>query len=257
MGQVPNSQGQLDAGTPLVDTELPAEKDVFSRDYVESLRREAAGFRTKLREYETLGDRARLEYATRIANALDTDEGKLQLFVEAGQSLGVGYDRLEALFEDAESKVKEAEKDLERPLTRAELEDILDAEIRQPLARDTEQRTFERNATAINDMLDALGLEDPDMRLSVLALGNKYVSETESDPRALMNAVQAGYKDYVGMMNGAVQSYVEDKARQAGYAPRPLVGTSPVTGTTRPEPKTMAEAKQRVRERLRESGYEF
>src|SRR5258706_1239406 len=83
---------------------LPEGVDQFDRKYVEELRRREANYRVKARdlskEVEGFGGLDTVKTATEMYQQLQTDDGVIAMFIEAGRALGLGVKDLESLFNE-------------------------------------------------------------------------------------------------------------------------------------------------------------
>lgn len=237
--------------------ELP-DGDMLPREAVTKVRDRDAKNRIKRRELETQveswGGSETVERAVGIAKALETDEGVLQLFIEAGQALGLDRKQIGELFGSATSvpdsttdkpaadDAEPAVDDLDKPLTRREL-DALEAK------RESD-RVHQDNVSAIHAKLDTLGVDDKAERKFILELAAQHVDDDESDKDQLLAAVDKGFADYQAKLEARTQAYLKSKADKADASPTALTGTAPVSGEVLPEPKNVDEAHARFMKSL-------
>lgn len=232
-----------------LDVELPA-GDTFTREYVEGLRREAAGYRTKLREHEALGSREELTKAKEIAEALKTDQGVQELFLEAGEYLGATKDQLEGLFKKAEQAIEKAEDKKGAPLSEADIERIIEEKFRKPLVEQQEAIVYETNKRLVATALDSLRVNDDADKYVVLSLANKYADSNETNGEKLVAAVKKAHEEWLKIGERLADQHLESKRQQSGWAPKPLSGGASPGTTSEPPPKNVAEAGERVRKML-------
>ena len=199
--------------------------------------------------FADFGGRDVVEQAIRVHQLTQSDEGVVQLFIEAGRSLGLSFDQMEALFR-GEALPAAEEEDLDRPITARELREMEEQRAAQAAAA----RTQEAAATAqraIQSTVTELGLtmEDPATKL-ILQYGDKHFDRNDLSPEAVRNAVLRGHAEYQADLDKQARAYLAKKREKAGAVPSAPAGASAPSGESMPEPKDSAEAAARVRKML-------
>lgn len=210
--------------------------------------------------FTDFGGRDEVEQATNLYRSLGTEQGVTRLFVEAGRSLGVDPARLEALFSDDPQAAADAlgdDEDLDLPLTKREVLDMLKEQVHAPLAQQREEEQMQVVAQGLNSTLDQLEVTDPENRDTILRMADKFITEDQLlDPRATAAAVQKAHTAWKAQVEAEVQRIVQTKAATHEALPTPLSGGG-AGGGDEPKPITfeefggdvMAEAIRRARAR--------
>lgn len=236
------------------DLEIP-EGDTFPRQYVEEVRDRYAKERVKRRDIEKqleeYGGLDAVREAVGLQQAMQTEEGVIDLFIEAGRALGLGVREMEQLFGEGRAGgggEGEEEEDDSRVLTLAEARRLLEEEVRGPLhaERMAEQEQAARKTVA--STLKELGVDDQRAMQAVLQFGDRYLPQqyTTDDVAA---AVRRGYEDWVSLMEEQGQKYRQKKAGQKQGVPKKPAGTSAGVPPYEP-PKDLDEAFDRVRQKM-------
>lgn len=203
---------------------------------------------------EKWGDPTAVEQALAIQAALNTEEGITQLFVQAGRSLGLGQDKLEALFGEEVAAEETEEIDEDRVLTVKEARELFAKETAEAQRKSSSQREVEAaQATAqaaVTSTLSDLKITDPAEINAVLTLGQQFLADDDVDPEHVKAAVRKGWAEYERVVKERAKKYVTGKVENAAKLPGSIGGAAP-GGDDLPEPKSVEEAKQRVRAALR------
>lgn len=237
----------------ILAAELPAGQDTFDRAYVEKLRKEAATYRTKNKEFSDLGDVERIKQGLQIVEALEKPDGVNQLFWESAQILGFDPDELEDFVSGRTNRIPTT--DDGTPATPDAIEAV--EELRAEIQSEREERITAERTAVVTSTLDTLKVPDDEtVRYAVLSLGNQFVDL--DDPRTttkdIIAAVKKGQEAYVKLTEAEVQRYLASKAEDANQTPTALTGGGSVTGTNPEPPKDVKEAGARAKARLKAKG---
>ena len=197
--------------------------------------------------FQDFGGRQNVEQALKLWEAVATEDGVVQVFIEAGRSLGLTPEQMQGLF----GEVQEIEQpDPDAPLTRAEWEAWQRQQQEAVQVQQYQQAVQQVRAEASQAVHKAVGeigldMENPATQY-VLQLGDKYLDKsTPPSPEAVRNAVQRGWADYQVLTQQAQQQYVNTKRTQAASVPGAPSGASAPSSSADPEPKNVAEASER------------
>lgn len=188
--------------------------------------------------------------AHELYQATRSEEGVVQLFLEAGRALGLGTKEIEALFAAGETEPEEEEDDPDRPLTAKEFKEFQQKQVEQETTR--QRQSAEAAAhDAVSSSLEGLGmkLDDPAAAL-VLQLGDRYMQGGDLSPDTVAEAVKKGHADYINLVDKKAREYLETKKEQQTKVPSSPAGNSAPAADAPAEPKNIKEAAARVREML-------
>lgn len=220
--------------------------------------------------YEEFGGRQTIEAAHRMYQAAQTEDGVIQLFLEAGKQLGVGLDKIEALFTGATPEPEgqggsggdagyDYDQDPDRPLTLREWQEHQrqQAEQQRQQAQQAQVAQARQAATdAIQEAVKDLGftMEDKATK-AILTLGNEYLEgKGIPDPKAAADAVRRGHADYLALIEQERQEYLSKKRQAGETVPKAPAGAAAPSSPPPAEPKDTAEAIRQAREKLRAKG---
>lgn len=210
-------------------------------------------------------DRATVEAALRMHQATQTEDGVIQLFIEAGKQLGLGLDKIEQLFTGeapaapaAGEEEYDYDKDPDRPLTVREFQELTAAQQQAYRQAQQAQQAEQARAAAtqtVHSTVAELGLTMEDEATQViLTLGNKYLPPGTTDPAAVKSAVERGHADYLALVEKERKAYIASKRQAANGVPTaPAGGAAPSTPEPA-EPSDTAEAIKRARAMFRDKG---
>lgn len=202
--------------------------------------------------FEAFGGKEAVEAAHRLYEASRTEDGVIQLFIDAGRSLGLGLKDIQALF-DKDSGGEEVEPpDPDEPLTRREFEEAL-ARQQQTLAERQAAAEAAIARKAVQDTLGTLGLDpnDPTTKI-VLQFGDQY-TKGDLSPENVANAVRRGHADYLAAVERDAKKYLEKKVAAAEAVPSAPAGAAAPAEPPAAEPRDVAEAIKIARKRLAEA----
>lgn len=199
------------------------------------------------------GGKDSVAQAHKIHQALQTQDGVMQLFFEAGQSMGLGLREIQALFGGAQipdEVVDDGPADDEL-VTWAQARALLQKEVLEPMAQQ-QQATAEAVARqAVQSTISDLGLTDQDTIAAVLQLGDRYLNPSDLSPKSVSDAVRKGHEDFAKLVTANAQKYVSAKVAVRKTVPKALGGGGASQGAAEePEPKTVAEAIRNARKRM-------
>lgn len=216
--------------------------------------------------------------------ALQTEEGVIDAFIATGQSLGFGIKELEKLFADdpvaavaavaaeaAVAPVAAEHEDPDRLMTAKEVQDLL-AEQRTAFEgqfTQREQAEFQsrqaKTFSAIDNWFTQNDVTDPDTQRIIAQFGEKHIvpGADSYDPQVAIQALEKGQADYDAFVERQAQEVVARKAKIKEAQPV-VLGGGGATNTGEgaddgPDYRKLGSgaldaAKQRVRDRLRQSG---
>lgn len=229
----PSSTPDL-APAPQADTQEP---DTFDRAYVEELRREAAGYRTQLREVESYFDGYTPEERDALGQYLQLSRAAEQGDPEAIAILnelfddGQGYDDGQFMGQDDEY----LDEDTLREIARQEAYDLFMEEQGQ---RDQMQAVAQVQSTAEQMGYDQ-GSED---YILLLKFANDLDPAEHPDLLATADQQVKAYKQQI------IDQYINEKTQQAN-GPRTPQSNGSAPSLAQP-PRTLAEARQALHDRL-------
>jgi DNA-binding transcriptional MerR regulator len=236
VSEAPEAGAPQESGVPATEGEapaVPAEVDPFA-DY---------------------GGKDVVEQAYKIHQATQSEDGVIQLFIEAGQSLGLGLREIQELFEGGSTEEAEPDEeyDPDEPMTRAEFQAEMDRQAQaqwQGQAQQIEQAARQTVAATAQEL--GLDLADPASQV-ILQMGDKYLGEDLS-PANVAAAVRRGHADYQALVEKESQVYLAKKAKAAQTVPSAPAGSSAPTEPKPAEPRDIAEAIKIARKKFREQG---
>lgn len=228
-----------------VDLDSLPEGETFPRSYVEKLRSEAAARRTEAAQYKALGDVETLKKARDLWQASGTEEGLKAIIADAADVLKIPSTKVQALYEKAQVALEAAEDKKGGELTEAAIKRIIEETVTKPAQEARVKEVFEANRRAVNATLKELGVDDDDDRALVLKLGDKFLPADKTQETAeIIEAVKKGHAAWVAKIEAASQKYLESK--KTSSPPKGMAGGSATpTGETLPEPKNVAEVRER------------
>lgn len=214
-------------------------------------------------DWSTLGegvDEDVARTAIETYRSLDTEEGATDFFVRAGMALGLSADTMVALFDAAgegEQTPEEeaaAKVEADRPLTRAEAEQLIKDMALAPIAAQQQGQQVAVIQGVIQAQQAALSIPDSSLNI-VLGMADQYLTdETRLVPAKVEAAIGKAHNEYAELVKVEAQRYLTGKAATAEGLPRPVTGGGSAGGDEPSEPQSVAEASARVREALRRGG---
>lgn len=207
--------------------------------------------------YHPYGGKEAVEKAVELHKTLQTEDGVWQMFFQAGRALGLGVREIEALFQQQQGATQEVEQ-ANMPadddvLTYAEFKRLMDEQVLRPQQEQQRQQQEYIARQTIDSTMSELGVADNDIRMAVLQLGDRYLTDDIS-PQAVKTAVLKGHADYLKLVESERKKYMEDKKAKAASVPKVPAGSPGGAGNgddNQPPPKDVAEAIQRARARMR------
>ena len=202
--------------------------------------------------FSEYGGRDAVAKAIELHKATQTDEGIVQLFFEAGRSLGLGVKDIERLFAGEPASGEPAEpEDLDRPLSVKEFKEMMAAQANQQSAAQKAQAEAAARNT-VQKTITELGLKPGDETTRmVLEMGDRYLDKADLSPEAVANAVRRGHADYTALIDREAKAYLARKTATAASVPGAPSGASAPSAPPPEEPKDIAEAIRIARQRLR------
>lgn len=198
--------------------------------------------------FAAYGGKDAVEAATRMYEATRTQEGVVDLFIEAGKALGLNLQQMQALFGVEETPPEEVDPD--EPLTIGQFQEMQRRQEEEAQRR--EQERIKATATkAVQETTAALGLKigDP-VTQTVLQLADQHVAGNYGDYDAVAKAIRQGHADFQALVEQEKQKALQAKHEQAQQVPSAPSGGAPAADPGEPEPKDVSEAIKQVRKRL-------
>lgn len=199
--------------------------------------------------FEEFGGRSDVEAAVRLWKASQTDQGVVDLFIEAGRSLGLSVQQMQTLFGGGNQAEPEPE-DLDRPLTVAEFQEM-QRKAQAQQAQQAQAATMEVARTAAAEELAALGLKAGSEEAQlVLTIGDKFLDKKHVTAEGVKNAIRRGHAEYQAQIDAKAKEYLLAKRQQAQGVPSSPAGAAAPSDGPASEPKDISEAIKLVRQRL-------
>lgn len=241
----------------------PLDEDLnqFDRSYVEQLRDREAKYRIKARDLsqdvEKLGvPLTEAQAAVELTKRLQTDDGVIQMFIETGQALGLGFAELEAMFAKSDEATATAAAEGapadDDVLTWKEARELLQKEVLEPQQRAAQQAAIAQAHSAIDSTFKDLNVTDETDRQAILALGQAHIQDGDFDPEHVRAAVRKGYELLEVRKTAAKEAYLAEKlAAGEGVPTNTGAAGAPGGQEPPPPPQNMDDAKARARAQLK------
>lgn len=249
----PAEPGEWDDPEPLAEGVTQ-----FDRPYVEKLRDREAKYRIKARELhesvDKFGGSEKIEQAVQFFDRGQTEEGVTQLFIEAGQALGLGFKELEALFDANDAATTAAAKAAaaagpadDDVMTFAEARALIEKEVLAPQREAQEQRMVEVARATVADALKDVPASE---HAAVLALGQPHLADGDFDPTHVRMAIRKGIELLENAKTADREEYLKQKLAEQVATPGSTAGSGAAGAEGTPPPANWEEAKKRARTRL-------
>lgn len=198
--------------------------------------------------FAAYGGKEEIEAAIRMRQAANTEDGVIQLFLEAGRSLGLGLKDMEALFTSMQGEPEE-EPDPDEPLTIGQWQEFQRKQQEAEAARQAQQVQAAATA-AVRSTVESLGLDptDPSTKI-ILQIADTHVNGDFS-PENVAKAIRQGHADYQAQVQKDAEAYLQKKREQAQQVPSAPTGSSAPAETPPAEPQNVAEAIKQARKKL-------
>lgn len=258
-----NPQPKIVTEAPAPETpETPETESLETEPVTEVPETEAPETVTELPEtddpYKDLGGREAVEAAIKLHERTQSEEGIVQLFLEAGLNMGLSYDDIEALFQSksgSEDPDAGDGEDEDRAMTRKEFQAWQQEQAQAAQRAELERQQREAASGAqkvIHAELKDLGLDpDDEGTQAILAAGNKYFEKGNLDPEHLKSAVRRGHADFEALVERQYKEYLGKKKKAAEDIPSAPAGNAAPSESAPPEPRNIDEAIKRTRAKLR------
>lgn len=199
--------------------------------------------------YSEFGGRETIEAAHRLYEATRTEQGVIDLFIEAGKSLGLSLQQMQALF-GATEETPEETVDPDEPLTIGQFQELQRKQAEEAAAREAE-KVRETARRAVTKTVAALGLKPGDpVTQTILQLADQHVGNNYGDFDAVAKAVRQGHADFQAIVEQEKQKALTTKHALAQTVPQAPAGGAPAADPGEPEPRDVAEAIKQVRKKL-------
>lgn len=199
--------------------------------------------------FESYGGKDNVEAAYRLYQAAQTEDGVIQLFLEAGQSLGLGLKEIQSFFEQQGIVEPTEEPDPDEPLTRGEWQKMMEQQ-RQAAIEAQAEAMRQAAGAAVREEVAAIGLDPADPKTEiVLSLADKKLNGDFS-PEHVKHTIRAAHAEYLAMIEKESQRYLQTKVQQAESVPSAPSGAAAPAEPPAAEPKDVAEAIKLARRRL-------
>ena len=205
--------------------------------------------------FADFGGRDAVEQAARLYKNVQTQDGIMRLFFEAGRALQIPLDRIEGVFGAQAAAAVAAQEAEPEPadddmITWGQVKQLLQREVIQPFQQTEAQRTETAARSAVASARDELGIKDEKTWQAVLRMGDQYLGNDMS-PENVRNAVRRGHADFVEALKSSQAHYKAQKVATKAAVPK-----APSGGVVAPaeaeEPKDLDEAFKRARARMAE-----
>ena len=203
--------------------------------------------------FAAYGGKDTIEAAHRLYEATRSEDGVVDLFIEAGKSLGLSMKDLQALFGNgapAPEGEQGPEFDPDEPLTIGQFQELQRKQAEEQAQRE-QARIRQVAESAVTSALKELDLDpaSPTTR-TILGLADPHVKGDYGNPEAVAAAVRTGYAEFQAQVQKEHERYLATKAQQAQQVPQAPAGGAPPSEAPEPEPKDVAEAIKRTRRSL-------
>ena len=238
--------------TPVAEDTAPAAEPVAYEDKPYSEPEPAAEPSEPSDPYADYGGRDVVEQAHRMHQATQSEDGIIQLFIEAGQSLGLGLREIQTLFEGGTLEPDEGEApeyDPDEPITRAEW----DAERQREQDNQQQSQNYMIEATARQAVAATaaelgIDLNDPGSQI-ILQMGDRYLNDDLS-PQSIKDSMRRGQADYQALVERESQAYLAKKSAAGKTVPGAPSGSAAPSESAGAEPRDTAEAIKIARRKL-------
>lgn len=248
-GEVGAGAGTPAEGTPpapagAAGTEAPPEGEHVAGEVVD--------WAARVQEW---GGEDEVQEALKLNRALTTEEGVRLLFQETGRALGLGDEKIEALFQQHKAEAAEPEGPADDDLlTWKEARELLQKEVLEPQQKAQQEAAATALNSVISSTLESIGVSDDDVANTILKFADKHINESDhGDADKVRAAIRAGEADYQAFVQKEAQRYLAGKKETLETVPAPLGGATP-GGEDEVEPQNMEEARARVRAQLKAGG---
>lgn len=202
--------------------------------------------------FAAYGGKDTIEAAHRLYEATRSEDGVVDLFIEAGKSLGLSMKDLQALFGNgapAPEGEQGPEFDPDEPLTIGQFQELQRKQAEEQAQRE-QARIRQVAESAVTSALKELDLDpaSPTTR-TILGLADPHVKGDYGNPEAVAAAVRQGHSEFQAQVQAEHERYLKTKAAQAQAVPQAPAGSS-AAEAQEPEPKDVAEAIKRTRRQL-------
>lgn len=238
------------------ETEAAPEGAAEAPDAAEAAASDATGESTSADELawvEEFGGAEAVREAVQFRQSLKTEEGAIDAFVEFGIALGLTPEQLSSMFpasvvEETADQIAAAEEEANRPLTKAEVEELIAKQVIEPLAAKDEVQQQAAMRVVVLGQLDTMQVPETEREKLLLLADAHLKDEDRNNPAAIKAAIELGAKDYDAWIDAQVAARIGRKVSQAAGVPDPLAGGTTAGGEVPAEPQSLKEAKQRIRE---------
>lgn len=231
----------------------------FDRKYVESLRDREAKYRIRARELhetvDTFGGKDKIEKAVKLLDDVGTEEGVTKLWIELGQSLGLGFKELEAVFDASDAATAEAAQAAaasgpsdDDVMTFADAKRLIQEQVIAPAQQAQEQAML---ATARETVADSLKDIPKTEHAAVLALGQPFLEDGDFNPDHIRSAVRKGIELLENAKTADREAYLAQKLAERDAIPTTTAGSGAAGASGEAPPVNWEEAKKRGRERIK------
>jgi hypothetical protein len=213
------------------------EPDTFDRAYVEELRREAAGYRTQLREVESYFDGYTPEERDALGQYL-----QLSRAAEQGDQEAIAI--LNELFDDGQNVDDQMDDPFDMPMLDEDyLREMARQEAYELFSQEQAQRDQEQAVAQVQSTAEQMGYDQgSEDYILLLKFANDLDPAEHPDLLAAADQQVKAYKQQI------IDSYINEKQQQAN-GPRTPQSNGSAPSLAQP-PRTLAEARQALHDRL-------
>lgn len=201
------------------------------------------------------GGEDEIKGALALQDALRTREGVATLFQEAANALGIG-EKAAALFggdggtdDEKPESIEDILSDPDRVLTAGEVARLLEHQQSQQTQQQQAQQQAASVVSSIDSVFSELGVAEADRNV-IFAIADQIHGKAAVTPESAASAVRRAHAQFNAQVEAAAKKIVQDKAAVHKDIPKPLPAGGSSGGESLPEPRTVAEAKARVRKMM-------
>src|SRR5579885_552704 len=210
--------------------------------------------------------------ARQLQQALQTEDGQIDLLVQLLRSVGYGVKEIEYMFSDqfrvpdaglpAPGQVQQpGEPPEEKVITAADLDQKL-AEVQSQYAQQLQAIELQRAQAVTTQVVDTFfgekQVEDPQVRRLIINLGAQILPDGDFDPQHVRSALDQAFTMYQAQVEKEAKRYAQSKLATAKSQPTHVGGGTSGGEDDTPQygqlgAKALEVAKRRVRERYKAS----
>lgn len=200
------------------------------------------------------GGQTVVEEAVALRNALQTQDGVRALAYQALNALGIGDSDIDGLFGSGEDVSEPENKDPERLLTAAEVDAMVAERLKE---FENNNQALSAKATivrTIDETFATAKVTDKNDKAAILAIADNSMAGRDVNSMSaeeVRTAINSAHASFTARVRAAAEDILKEKHDIASGLPRPLPkGHGGAGGEDLPEPRSIAEAAERVRQQM-------